>query len=290
MSFINKARSAKQTSLRKKKDREDIFLLVILAVFALIVIFPYLWMVLTSFKPVSEIFTKDMRLLPVEWHPENYLEVLRTGSFSRYVLNSVVVTTIGVALEVTISFLGAYAFARLDFYGKDLIFFLIMGTMMIPPQVLMLPSFLVVNDLGWLDSYAGLILPRVGGAFGIFLLRQFMLTVPKELDDAAQMDGAGLMRRLFSLYLPLCLPSVVTLAVFSMIGFWNDYYWPLVVTSTDEMRTLALGIGHFKSLEGMGNWQLLMAAATLATLPMLIVFLISRKTLIKNITSGAIKG
>jgi multiple sugar transport system permease protein/sn-glycerol 3-phosphate transport system permease protein len=195
-----------------------------------------------------------------------------------------------VALEVSISFLGAYAFARLDFYGKDLVFFLIMGTMMIPPQVLMLPSYLVVNDLGWLDSYAGLIIPRVGGAFGIFLLRQFMLTVPRELDDAAQIDGAGLMRRLFSLYLPLCFPSVVTLAVFSMIGFWNDYYWPLVVTSTDEMRTLALGIGHFKSLEGMGQWQLLMAASTLATIPMLIVFLISRKTLIKNITSGAIKG
>ncbi len=276
--------------MKNQKRWEELILLLVLGAFAMVVVFPYLWMVLTSFKPISEIFTKNMQFLPVEWHPENYLEVLRTGSFGRYVLNSVLVTTIGVTLEVSISFLGAYAFARLDFYGKDLVFFLIMGTMMIPPQVLMLPSYLVVNDLGWLDSYAGLIIPRVGGAFGIFLLRQFMLTVPKELDDAAQMDGAGLMRRLFSLYLPLCMPSVVTLGVFSMIGFWNDYYWPLVVTSTDEMRTLALGIGHFKSLEGMGQWQLLMAAATMATIPMLIVFLISRKTLIKNITSGAIKG
>jgi len=290
MSFINKMNSSKRSSMKSKKQREEIILLIVLGAFAMIVVFPYLWMVLTSFKPVSEIFTKNMHFLPIEWHPENYLEVLQTGSFNRYVLNSVLVTTIGVALEVSVSFFGAYAFARLDFYGKDLVFFLIMGTMMIPPQVLMLPSFLVVNDLGWLDSYAGLIIPRVGGAFGIFLLRQFMLTVPRELDDAAQMDGAGLMRRLFSLYLPLCFPSVITLAVFSMIGFWNDYYWPLVVTSTDEMRTLALGIGHFKSLEGMGQWQLLMAAATLATIPMLIVFLISRKTLIKNITSGAIKG
>ncbi|MGV8025239.1 MAG: carbohydrate ABC transporter permease [Anaerolineaceae bacterium] len=290
MSFINKINASMKLSMKNKKQREEIVLLLVLGAFAMIVIFPYLWMVLTSFKPISEIFTKDMHFLPIEWHPENYLEVLRTGSFSRYVLNSVLVTSLGVALEVSISFLGAYAFARLDFYGKDLVFFLIMGTMMIPPQVLMLPSYLLVNDLGWLDSYAGLIIPRVGGAFGIFLLRQFMLTVPKELDDAAQIDGAGLIRRLFSLYLPLCFPSVVTLAVFSMIGFWNDYYWPLVVTNTNEMRTLALGISHFKSLEGMGQWQLLMAAATLATLPMLIVFLISRKTLIKNITSGAIKG
>lgn len=290
MSFINKKSSSRRSSMKNQKRWEELILLLVLGIFAMIVIFPYLWMVLTSFKPVSEIFTKNMQFLPIEWHPENYLEVLRTGSFGRYVLNSVLVTTIGVTLEVSISFLGAYAFARLDFYGKDLVFFLIMGTMMIPPQVLMLPSYILVNDLGWLDSYMGLIIPRVGGAFGIFLLRQFMLTVPKELDDAAQIDGAGLMRRLFSLYLPLCMPSVVTLGVFSMIGFWNDYYWPLVVTSTDEMRTLALGIGHFKSLEGMGQWQLLMAAATLATIPMLVVFLISRKTLIKNITSGAIKG
>ena len=290
MSFTNKKSPHRGSSMKNQKQWEELILLLVLGIFAMIVIFPYLWMVLTSFKPVSEIFTKNMQFLPIEWHPENYLEVLRTGSFGRYVLNSVLVTTIGVTLEVSISFLGAYAFARLDFYGKDLVFFLIMGTMMIPPQVLMLPSYILVNDLGWLDSYMGLIIPRVGGAFGIFLLRQFMLTVPKELDDAAQIDGAGLMRRLFSLYLPLCMPSVVTLGVFSMIGFWNDYYWPLVVTSTDEMRTLALGIGHFKSLEGMGQWQLLMAAATLATIPMLIVYLISRKTLIKNITSGAIKG
>ena len=290
MSFTNKKGPHRGSSMKNQKQWEELILLLVLGIFAMIVIFPYLWMMLTSFKPVSEIFTKNMQFLPIEWHPENYLEVLRTGSFGRYVLNSVLVTTIGVTLEVSISFLGAYAFARLDFYGKDLVFFLIMGTMMIPPQVLTLPSYILVNDLGWLDSYMGLIIPRVGGAFGIFLLRQFMLTVPKELDDAAQMDGAGLMRRLFSLYLPLCMPSVVTLGVFSMIGFWNDYYWPLVVTSTDEMRTLALGIGHFKSLEGMGQWQLLMAAATLATIPMLIVYLISRKTLIKNITSGAIKG
>lgn len=290
MSFTNSENTKLKPTMGRKKQNEETLLLIVLGIFALIVVFPYLWMVLTSFKPVKEIFTQNMRLFPREWQPENYLEILQTGSFGRYVFNSVVVTTIGVILEVSISVLGAYAFSRLDFYGKDFLFSLIMGTMMIPPQVLMLPSYLVVNDLGWLNTYAGLIIPRVGGAFGIFLLRQFMMSVPSELDDAAQMDGAGLLRRLVSIYLPLCWPSVVTLAIFSMIGFWNDYYWPLVVTTTDEMRTLALGISHFKSLEGMGQWQLLMAAATLATIPMLIVFLISRKTLIKNITSGAIKG
>jgi multiple sugar transport system permease protein len=275
---------------KKGAWRNDILLYLFLGAFVLLILFPYLWMVLTSFKPASEIFTAEMRFFPREWHPENYIEVVRTGSFSRYVLNSTIVTVLGVLLEVTVSFLGAFAFARLDFYGKDLAFYLVLGTLMIPPQVLMLPSYLVASDFGWIDSYAGLIIPRAGGAFGIFLLRQFMLTVPADLDDAAQIDGASLFQRMIRVYLPLCIPSVVTLSVFSMIGFWNDYYWPLVITSRDEMRTLALGIGHFKSLEGMGNWQLLMAAATLATIPMILVFIAARKSLIENITSGAIKG
>ncbi len=269
---------------------EDFWLYLFLGAFVLMILFPYLWMVLTSFKPIHEIFTPQMRLFPREWQPGNYLEVLRTGSFGRYVLNSGIVTILGVLLEVSVSFLGAFAFARLDFYGKNLAFYLILGTLMIPPQVLMLPTYLVVSDLGWLNSYPGLIIPRAGGAFGIFLLRQFMMTVPADLDDAAQIDGASLVQRMLRIYLPLCLPSIVTLSVFSMIGFWNDYYWPLVITSQDEMRTLALGIGHFKSLEGMGQWQLLMAAATLATIPMIVVFVFARKSLIDNITSGAIKG
>jgi len=268
----------------------ELLLYLFLGAFVVLILFPYLWMVLTSFKPVGEIFTPEMRLFPREWQPGNYLEVLRTGSFSRYVLNSILVTVLGVLLEVSISFLGAFAFARLDFYGRDFAFYLVLGTLMIPPQVLMLPSYLVAGDLGWIDSYAGLIIPRAGGAFGIFLLRQFMLTVPADLDDAAQIDGASLIQRMMRIYLPLCIPSVVTLSVFSAIGFWNDYYWPLVITTQDEMRTLALGIGHFKSLEGMGNWQLLMAAATLATIPMILVFIAARKSLIANITSGAIKG
>ena len=272
------------------RGMEEVVLFVCLGLFVLVVIFPYLWMVFTSFKPIHEIFTPQMRLFPREWHPENYLEVLRTGSFGRYILNSIVVTVIGVSLEVSVAFLAAFAFARLDFYGKNFAFFLVLGTLMIPPQVLMLPTYLVVSDLGWLDTYPGLIIPRAGGAFAIFLLRQFILMVPSELDDAAQIDGAGLIRRMMSIYLPLCIPALVTVAVFSMIGFWNDYFWPLVITRTDEMRTLALGIGHFKSIEGMGQWQLLMAAATLATVPMLIVFIFTRKSLIENITSGAVKG
>lgn len=265
-------------------------LLVLLALFALVVAFPYLWMVLTSLKPAGEVFTPEMRLLPRRWSPGNYLEVLRTGAFPRYLLNSGIVTALGVALELVVSFLGAYAFARLRFYGREAAFFLVLGTLMIPPPVLMLPAYLVVGKLGWLDSYQGLIIPRAGAAFGIFLLRQFMLTVPRELEEAARIDGAGLVRQLTGLYLPLCLPSLTAAGIFSMIGFWNDYYWPLVVTTENRMRTLALGIGHFKSLEGMGQWELLMAAGTIATVPMLVGFLLARKPVLSSLSRGALHG
>lgn len=287
MSSINKNGIDKQLS---KKYASDVILYLFLVLFAVIIVFPYLWMFFTSLKHSSEIFTHEMRLFPKHWQFDNYLQVILQGSFIRSIMNSLFVTVFGVVFEVTIAFMSAYAFAKLDFYGKDLVFLLILGTLMIPPQVLMLPSFIIISDLGWLNSYKGLIFPRAGAAFGIFLLRQFMLTVPKELDDAAKVDGANIIRIMFGIYLPVCLPPVVTVSVFSMLGFWNDYYWPLVITSDSNMRTVALGIAQFKNLEGMGNWELLMAASMLATLPMLIVFIFARKTLIDNLTAGAVKG
>lgn len=268
----------------------DLSLYLFLAIFAVIIVFPYLWMFFTSFKPSTEVFTTNMQLLPRHWQIDNYVQVLHQSSFIHSILNSVIVTTLGVLLEVTIAFMGAYAFAKLEFFGRDVLFLVVLGTLMIPPQVLMLPSYLLVSDLGWLNSYQGLIIPRAGAAFGIFLLRQFILTIPRDLDDAAQVDGANVFMRMFWIYLPVCLPAVVTVGVFSMLGFWNDYYWPMVITSDNNMRTVSLGIAQFKNLEGMGNWELLMAAAVLATLPMLIMFIFARKTLINNLTAGAVHG
>ncbi len=275
---------------RNMIHKSQLLLHLSLILFGLIIIFPYLWMVLTSFKPSGEVLGSITNLLPHHWQAENYITVMSTGPFFRYFLNTLIVTVAGVLLETLISFLGAYAFARLNFFGKEFFFYLILGTIMIPPQVLMLPSYLLVGKLGWLNTYQALIIPRVGGAFGIFLIRQFMLGVPKELDDAASVDGAGLLRRLFSIYLPLCLPALITVAVFSMLGFWNDYYWPLIVTSSDEMRTLALGIDNFKSVESLGHWELLMAAASIASAPMIAAFLVFRKMIVGNLAEGAIKG
>jgi ABC-type glycerol-3-phosphate transport system permease component len=274
----------------KKIHVTEFGLYLFLFIFAIFIVFPYLWMFFTSFKPSTEVFTSNMQLLPRDWQLDNYVQVLQQKSFIRSILNSVIVTTLGVLLEVSIAFMGSYAFAKLDFWGKDFLFIAILGTLMIPPQVLMLPSYLLVSDLNWLDSYQGLIIPRAGAAFGIFLLRQFIMTIPRDLDDAAQVDGANIFMRMVAIYLPICLPSIVTVGVFSMLGFWNDYYWPLVITSDNQMRTVSLGIAQFKSLEGMGNWELVMAAAVLATLPMLIMFVFARKTLINNLTAGAVHG
>lgn len=267
---------------------ENGLLYLFLALFALMIGFPYLWMLLTSFKTTSEIFSPQMQLFPTVWHVENYAEVVQRGAYFRYIVNSLIVTSVGVVLEVVIAFLGAYAFARLDFYGREFIFFLLLATLIIPPQLLMLPTYLVVAQLGWLNSYAGLIIPRAGAAFGILMLRQFLKTIPRELDDAAEIDGASIWQKIVFVDLPLCIPPLVTLALFSMIGYWNDYYWPFIITTKNEMRTLALGLAHFKSLEGMGRWELLMAASVLISLPVVIAFIVARKPVMKNMTAGVV--
>ena len=193
-------------------------------------------------------------------------------------------------LDVLISFIAGYAFARMNFYGRQIIFLLILGTLMIPSQVLMLPSYILMGKLGWLDSYIGLIVPRLSPAFGMFLVRQFIMTVPDDIEEAAYLDGAPLFTRIFKIYWPICFPAVTTLGVFSLIGYWNDYYWPLMIISDKDYRTLSLAIAQYKNVEGMGNWSQEMAAAVVATVPMIILFLVARKKLIGNITEGAVKG
>ena len=161
---------------------------------------------------------------------------------------------------------------------------------MIPPQVLMLPSYLLISKLKWLNTYQGLIIPRLTPAFGMFLIRQFILTVPVEIEEAAHLDGATMLQRMMKLYWPICFPAITTVGVFSLIGYWNDYYWPLMIISDKKYRTLSLAIAQLKSLEGLGDWSQQMAAAVIATTPMMILYLFARKTLVENITAGAVKG
>ena len=270
---------------KKTKRSFDVFLIIA----AFLVVFPYIWMFFTSFKLVEEVFTDKLSIFPSTWKFSNYAEVF-TGSFLSSILNSFLVVFIGVILDVLISFIAGYAFARMNFYGRQIIFLLILGTLMIPSQVLMLPSYILMGKLGWLNSYIGLIVPRLSPAFGMFLVRQFIMTVPDDIEEAAYLDGAPLFTRIFKIYWPICFPAVTTLGVFSLIGYWNDYYWPLMIISDKDYRTLSLAIAQYKNVEGMGNWSQEMAAAVVATVPMIILFLVARKKLIGNITEGAVKG
>ena len=270
---------------KKTKRSFDVFLIIA----AFLVVFPYIWMFFTSFKPVEEVFTDKLSIFPSTWKFSNYVEVF-TGSFLSSILNSFLVVFIGVILDVLISFIAGYAFARMNFYGRQIIFLLILGTLMIPSQVLMLPSYILMGKLGWLNSYIGLIVPRLSPAFGMFLVRQFIMTVPDDIEEAAYLDGAPLFTRIFKIYWPICFPAVTTLGVFSLIGYWNDYYWPLMIISDKDYRTLSLAIAQYKHVDGMGNWSHEMAAAVVATVPMIILFLVARKKLIGNITEGAVKG
>ncbi|MGI6440154.1 MAG: carbohydrate ABC transporter permease [Sphaerochaetaceae bacterium] len=270
-------------------NKKNNVLVLILFVCVMIVIFPYIWMLFTSFKPVEEVFSHKMRLLPHIWIVDNYINVL-TPTFVKSIINSFIIISVGMVLDVVVAFIAGYAFAKLDFYGKNVMFFILLGTLMIPPQVLMLPSYLLVTKFRWQNTFVGLIVPRLTPAFGMFLIRQFILTVPQDIEEAATLDGSGILSKMFQMYWPICFPAITTVGVFSMIGYWNDYYWPLMIISDKKYQTVSLAIAQFKNLEGLGNWSQQMAAAVIATLPMIVLYSLARKTLIGNITAGAVKG
>jgi len=185
--------------------------------------------------------------------------------------------------------MAAYAFARLQFKGRDVLFYIFLGTMMIPYQVTMIPSFMVLYWLGWVDSYQAMIVPGLASAFGTFLLRQFFLTIPKELEEAAYIDGCGKFRVLWQIIIPLSKPALATLAIFTFMGTFNDFIWALIVVNSDHLRTVQLGLAIFRD-RYITDWDLLMAGSVMATLPVLIVFFFAQKYFIKGITLSGIKG
>jgi multiple sugar transport system permease protein len=252
-------------------------------------LFPFLWMVSTSLKPETEVFSWPPRLLP--WPPvwSNYAEAWNIAPFGRYFLNTAFVAVTVTAVSLFLNSLAAYAFARLRFRGRDLLFMLLLATMMIPAQVTMIPTFLILKQLGWLDSYLGLTVPGFAGAFGIFMLRQFMLTIPEDLLDAARLDGCtefGIYRQIV---LPLCKPALATLAVFTFMGAWNDFILPLFVVKSGEMRTLTLAVAALSSGLYVMSFPLMMAAATFVIAPVLVAFLFAQRFFTRSIVLGGLK-
>ncbi len=254
------------------------------------VITPFVWMILGSFKGQGELLR-----VPPTWWPEtptldNYRTLFGKESFPRYFLNSTVVAVVITAANVTFCSMVGYALAKLSFRGKKLVFALVMGTLMVPGMVTFVPLFVLVANLGLVDTYPGLILPFLVTPFGVFLMRQFIIELPDDLLDAGRIDGAGELRIFRQIILPLCGPGLATLGILTFLGSWNSFLWPLVVAQTQDHYTLPVALALFsKNQQVIPNYGLLLAGATVVVVPVLVVFLIFQRRFIEGIASTGIK-
>lgn len=255
---------------------------------AVVAMLPIYWLLVASITPSGDIFQFQWLPLTFEWN--NYVEGWESAPFARMYVNSIVVTASGTLLQVCVAVLSAYAFAFLTFPKKNAVFLVFLGAMMVPGTVVLMPNFLTIATLGWVNSYAGIVIPGVGSVFAMFLLRQHMLTLPSEITEAAKVDGASHLRILWSIVLPMSRPMLATVVVIAVVEKWNDFIWPLVATSVDNMRTLPVGLLMIKNVEGFTNWGAVMAASVFVVVPVLLVFFFAQRQIIAGLTAGATKG
>lgn len=251
-------------------------------------VMPFLWMVATSLKTYNEAFQVPPTFIPEIPMWSNYTDVLTAVPFGRFYMNSIVTSAAITLGQLVTCSMGAYAFARLNFRGRDKIFVVYLATLMVPAQVTMIPTFIIVKWLGWIDSYKALIIPSIFSAYGTFLLRQFYLSIPAELEEAVRIDGGGAYRCFFQIILPLTKPALATLGTFVFLFFWNSFLWPLLVTNSTEMFTLPMGIQMFSG-RFTSQWHLMMAASTMAMLPMIVVYLFAQKYFVQGIAITGLK-
>lgn len=271
--------------------RIKVFFAYIILIFAsLVSVLPFLWMLSLSFMGQKQIFSIPPSFFPSPLILKNYLNIFKNIPIGIYFFNSIIVSVITCIGQVLISAMAAYAFARLNFKFKDLIFFVFLATIMIPPQVNIVTLFFLMRELGWIDTYQALIIPGLFGGFGVFLLRQWFKGIPKDLEEAAKLDGCNYIDVFFKIALPLAMPALVTLALFTFISSWNSFMWPLIVTNSEYMRTLPVGIAIFKgSFRETTEWGQLMSCAIISTIPAIGIFLLGQKFFIEGIMSGGVK-
>ncbi len=270
---------------------------------AVVVISPFLWMVSTSLTPSAEVFAWPPRLIPSSLRFDNYAEAVVRLDFGRYFLNSVVVAGVTTGSVLVFDSLAGYAFARLRFPGRGVLFLFMLATVMIPVQVTMIPVFIIfryapllggnnlfgVGGTGLINTYAALILPGMATAFGTYLMREFFRMLPSDLLDAARIDGCSELRIFRRIYLPLAKPALATVGIYTFTETWNAFIWPLILTNSPDMRTLQLGLSAYKG-QYFTEWHLLMAATVLTCLPVFVVFLVGQKQFIKGVAMSGLKG
>jgi len=263
-------------------------LYLVLLLGALTMLTPLLWMLVTSLKPLEDVFKwppLGFQSRPV-W--SNYRDIWDAVPFGRYLANTFLVSLARTAGVLVTSSLAGYAFARLRFPGRDVIFLAYLGTIMVPGQVTMIPAFIIMRDLGWLDTYMALIIPGLFSPLATFLMRQYFLTLPRSLEDAAAIDGAGLFTAFRRIALPLAKPALATVAVFTFLTSWNDFLWPLIVTNSESVRVVSVGLTEFQNLY-YTDWPLLMAASLVAVLPVLVLYVFAQRYFVAGIATTGIR-
>ncbi|WP_154795321.1 carbohydrate ABC transporter permease [Occultella kanbiaonis] len=262
----------------------------LLAAAALAFIIPLYMLVTTAFKTNAEIYAWPMRFFPSEFTWTNLRTAWEVAPFDAFIKNSVLVTLIGSVAKVTLAVFTAYAFAFLPFPGKKGLFLVMLGALMVPGHVTLLVNYITIGNLGLINTYAGLILPGVASAFGTFLLRQHFMSLPGEVFEAAELDGAGHFRTLRSLVVPMSVPAIATVALVAVIDEWNSFVWPLIITNSVNMRTLPIGLMYLKANDGVTSWGVLMSGTLIVVLPMLLVFLFAQRYIVTGLTGAAAGG
>lgn len=299
---------ASSSKPRRKIATTDLVMQIFLITVGLIVAMPIIIAIFTSFKSLQDISANPNTLFPREWTWDNYITAWNATPFGRYLLNSFIQSGIIVLFQVLFSIFAAFAFSFLNFRGRDLMFYLILGSLMVPFQLTFIPNFIMVSELPencralfgegaafcsqtGANTYFGLTVPFLASAFGVFLLRQFFMSLPKDLHDSAQIDGASNFRFLWQIVVPLSKGSISALSIFTFLSAWSQYLWPLIITNDTEMRTVQIGIRFFLANQERGtNWGALMAGAVIVMLPTLLLFLIANRQLVKGIAMTGLKG
>lgn len=295
----------RQTTRARRSWRSSTMLYAVVVGGAAIVAFPFLWMILTAFKNMQESNAFPPAILPNAWRWENFRDAWSTppSTLGRYLFNSAFIAIVGTGLQLVFCILAAYSFARLRFPGRDALFLLVLATTMVPGEVTLIPNFVTVrhiplaggNDLtgsggsGLYDTYAGMILPGLAGAFTIFLLRQAFMQIPNDLWEAAQLDGARSFRFLIGVMLPLTMPAIFTVAIFGFVARWNALLWPLIITRSESLRPVQLAMTYYQS-EYLTDHGLVMAASVIVTLPIVLLYIIVQKQFIAGIANTGLKG
>jgi sn-glycerol 3-phosphate transport system permease protein len=261
-----------------------------LGLFALVTVTPYLWLLSTSLKLRTEVFTPTPKWIPWPINLGNYAEVFDRAPFGMFLVNTIIVVTGILAVQLVTITLAAYVFARRKFRGADILFLLFLIQMMIPIHATFLPNFLTLRNLDLLNTRVAMMLPFFASGYGTFLLRQAFKQIPRDLEDAAVIDGCGGLRFLWHVLVPLAKPTLVAFALISLVSHWNDYLWPLIVTDTPDVRTLTIGLGMFVQQESGADWTLLMAATAFVTAPLMAIFLVFQRNFIESFMFSGLKG